>query len=266
MGLEETRRLRARSRRRLGGQCARLLRRPLAEPCDWRAARRLPAGRWGDRLVLEPGTRPVPGPAERPGRRRAGRPADGGRLHHGGNPQDRRRHPAEETGRLHQQRHLPAGPVAGQHAELGIRRAGADPRPHPRHAQGLRPFAVAVHRGRRPGARRTTLQLRQQELGAAGFRVGVPGRHQVAGSLPGPTVRPEPARRAVLLPRRQPEQLAGRRRHPPRFAVPAPLRQRRPGAPEHRHQSGSRRRHRQGAGGERGDSRDPLAADRQRLL
>lgn len=75
-----------------------------------------------------------------------------------------------------------------------------------------------------------------KSLGAAGVRVGVPGRHQVAGSLPGPSVRPEPAQRAVLCPRRQPEQLAGRRRHPPGLAVPAPVGERRPGQAEHQHQ------------------------------
>ncbi len=68
----------------------------------------VPAGVYRPGLVLEPGACSVPGAAKRPGRSRTYWPADGGGLYHRRNPQDRGRHLAEQAGRLHFQRPLPA--------------------------------------------------------------------------------------------------------------------------------------------------------------
>ena len=117
-----------------------------------------------------------------------GRSGSGHRLGHHRGPDGRDGYPADEAGRVHPQRYFPPGGLAGQHAQLGIRRADPVPRPGAGPARSVQSLPVPVHRGCRPGDGGTALQFRFGQLGPAGLRVGVPRRHQVCAPVFRPPV------------------------------------------------------------------------------
>ena len=101
--------------------------------------------------------------------------------------------------------------------------------------RGFRPFAVAVHRGRRPGSRRAAFQLRQQELALPAseseYQEGIKSLDRYLARLSDPN-QPNAQfyARADNL-NNWLGDVATRL-----LAVPAPVGERRPGQAEHQHQ------------------------------